>query len=416
MASSVASRLTTLGANILHPRFIEHIDSLDPKQWNRLRDPDMPFLRHEFLAALEHSGSVSKQTGWQPRHYAKFHPNGTLQAVAPQYIKEHSYGEYVFDWAWADFYQRYNHAYYPKLISAIPFTPCSGQRLLLGDEEALGPEQVRSLWRDYEQQVIAFCKQAELSSWHILFPSRPKCISEEFALSGSSSALLTRHDVQFHWHNRDFANFDNFLDSLTSRKRKNIRKERHRMQQAGFNFRWLTGPEIEADDWQHFYAFYQATYLKRGQQGYLNRAFFEEILANMPGDIRLLMVSNGTKKVAAALFFIGQQSFYGRYWGCLDDYSGLHFETCYYQGIEYCIEHNLQRFDAGAQGEHKTLRGFEPMDTVSWHWLKEPVFRDAIADFLQRERQHIASYKNQVNTLLPYKCLSMTAKNPRKHK
>jgi len=384
----------------LRVKFVDAIDDIDRESWNQLRDPNVPFLRHEYLAALEHSLCVSASTGWEPKHFALYDQGGALIAVAPQYIKHHSYGEYVFDWAWADFYQQYGQSYYPKLLNAIPFTPSTSSRLLLDRTRLHDDDSLAAIVASYLKENIQYCDTHQLSSWHVLFPSN--CDAGGGHGNGYAP-LLKRAGVQFHWYNRAYTCFDDFLLTLRSRKRKNIRKERQRIVTGEFQFEFLAGDQISKHDLATFYQFYQATYLKRGQQGYLNQAFFEEILTTMPEDIRLLMVSDGDKAVAGALFFIGTSSLYGRYWGCLEEYDSLHFETCYYQGIEYCIQHGLRHFDAGAQGEHKVLRGFEPVDTASFHWIQDPQFRAPIDRFLQQEKLHIEQYKEGTRQCLPYK-------------
>ena len=375
-------------------QFVEGLDQIDQNEWNRLIDKDFPFLRYEFLYALERSKSVSKETGWEPYHCVMTSEEGgkrALIAVAPQYLKHHSYGEYVFDWAWADAYQRHGLDYYPKLLTAIPFTPCVGDRLSISHRYER--EQLEPIYR---RACIDECENRKLSSWHVLFPKD----GERY------TSLHQRLGVQFHWYNQGYKHFDDFLAALSSRKRKNIKKERQKAVSQGLSFEWRSGADITNDELRAFYACYHATYLKRGQKGYLNWSFFEEIARLMPESLRFLLVvkeSEAPKIVAGALFFLGDATLYGRYWGCLEEYEQLHFETCYYQGIDYCIAEGLAHFDAGAQGEHKVLRGFEPIETASYHWLAHPEFSRAVGDFVDQEKHHIKAYKEDAAALLPYK-------------
>ena len=369
------------------------MQEIDAGAWNRLAGSNSPFLKHEFLLALEQSGSVSAETGWQPCHLAVFAEDSKqLLAAMPLYLKNHSYGEYVFDWSWADAYQRHGHAYYPKLLTAIPFTPSQSPRVL-----ADSPERMQALMPHIISAVMKYAEQSGASSWHILFPDTSA--SALFAKAG----LVRREACQFHWRNRDYQSFDGFLDTFSSRKRKNLRKERADVKAQGISFERLQGEEISDAIWDRFYQFYQNTYHIRGQHGYLTRDFFRQIHASMPEAAFLVMAQRHGEYIAGALFFEGAESLFGRYWGASDDYQNLHFETCYYQGIEYCIEHQLTLFDAGAQGEHKLRRGFEPVSTESYHWIQEPAFRHAIADFCAQEIDHVRTYKEAAVQQLPFK-------------
>lgn len=374
-------------------QFIRNIDQVDQKDWNLLINNDFPFLRYEFLYALEQSESVSRQTGWEPMH-CTIYEQSLLVAVVPQYVKQHSFGEYVFDWSWADAYHNNGLQYYPKLISAIPFTPCTGPRLMVHPEY-----DTKAIMASFIDACLAQCSQLGFSSWHILFPDKP----------WSSEQLLQRVGVQFHWYNKGYTSFDDFLAVLSSRKRKNIKKERAKIASQALKFEWREGHDVSLDELKAFYACYHATYLKRGQKGYLNWAFFDILFKSMPQNLLLLLVKTDapeqTEIVAASLFIKGDQTLYGRYWGALAHFDHLHFEACYYQGIEYCIKHDYLHFDAGAQGEHKVLRGFEPVKTYSYHWLAHPEFSRAVADFLQHERAQIDSYISEIKQLLPYKRL-----------
>ncbi|MDX1452944.1 MAG: GNAT family N-acetyltransferase [Oleiphilaceae bacterium] len=373
----------------MHVRFVE---TIVPEDWNRLVDADMPFLQHAFLSALERSGSVTAETGWSPLH-AVVYKEGRLVAAAPGYLKSHSYGEYVFDWAWADAYARYGLAYYPKYVTAIPFTPVCGPRLLIDPLHQNNAKELARVRAVFAEGVEAECHRRGVSSWHVLFehgqPPRPD--------------MLQRMGTQFHWANRGYTCFEDFLAGLSSSRRKSMRKERKRLTGIGLTYRWRSGQELKPDERKAFYACYATTYFKRGQQPYLRPAFFELIWQHMPAATQVLLVEKEQEIVAAALFFVGTQSLYGRYWGALQEIPGLHFEACYYQGIDRCIALGLQRFDAGAQGEHKLLRGFEPVTTSSYHWIASAEFEAAIADFVTREAEHVSAYQEQACDYLPYR-------------
>ncbi len=370
-------------------RYIDSIDEVSPKQWDGVLGSDYPFLRHAFLAALERSGATNRNSGWQPRHLL-LEDKGTLVGHLPLYLKSHSYGEYVFDWSWADAYRRNGLAYYPKLLCAIPYTPATGPRLsLLPDYEAA----------DIQTGLVAeLIAQSELlaSSLHVLFP-----LEAESALW---SPLSERVGAQYHWFNRGYGSFDDFLDSFSSRKRKSLRRERRRVAEQGVSLRCIDGTAISAALWSFFYHCYQMTYAKRsGHGGYLNEAFFVELGQSMPEQLLMVVAERDGSPIAAALNFKDKQTLYGRYWGCIEEVECLHFEACYYQGIDYCISEGLQRFDPGAQGEHKIQRGFEPVQTRSRHWIVDERFRLAIDHFLQEETPAIADYLDDARRLLPFK-------------
>jgi predicted N-acyltransferase len=377
-------------------RFISSIHHVAPGDWNRLCPADYPFVRHEFLAALEDNHCTHADSGWQPQHLV-VEDDGKLIAAMPAYLKTHSYGEYVFDWAWADAYHRHGLAYYPKWISAIPFTPCQGPRLLVAS-----PEQGAELIKPITLALAHECQAQHYSSWHCLFPDEP--LSAQLQQQGAAQRL----GCQFHWFNKGYKNFDDFVATMNSRKRKNILKERRQVQEQGFAFQVKTGAQLGPDDWATFYALYRTTYLKRsGHSGYLSAGFFQQLGASMADNLVLICAvksDDAQQKVHAASLFVRDSStLYGRYWGCFEEYQFLHFETCYYQGIDYAIAQGLQRFDGGAQGEHKIPRGFTPVLTYSNHWIKETGFRSAINQFLQQERPHIETYAEQARQLLPYK-------------
>jgi hypothetical protein len=371
-------------------RFIDSIHEVAPPIWNRLCPRLYPFCRHEFLAALEDNGCTTPATGWQVAHLLVVEDE-QLVAAMPGYVKTHSYGEYVFDWAWADAYRRYGMDYYPKWVSAIPFTPCTGPRLLA---QNISTELITRISTALEQH----CAINHYSGWHCLFPTIDQ--NNFFNATGAQ----TRLGCQFHWFNKNYQTFNDFVANMASRKRKNIMKERRQVNEQGISFLIKEQAQISDADMDLFYQLYRNTYLKRsGHNGYLSRDFFQR-LANTFSNYLVMVCAqlNGTV-IAAALFFRDAETLYGRYWGCFEDYQFLHFETCYYQGIEYAIANQLQRFDGGAQGEHKIARGFEPVITYSNHHLQAAAFRTAIASFLQQEAEHIHQYVAEATELLPFK-------------
>lgn len=378
-------------------RFIDSIHQVDAAQWNQLCPSGYPFVRHEFLAALEDSGCTSAATGWQIRHLVIF-ADERLLAAMPGYIKTHSYGEYVFDWSWADAYRRYGVHYYPKWINAIPFTPCVGPRLLHTADTSAA-----ELIAHVVQALNAECAAQHYSGWHCLFPD------DELSGQLREKNIPQRLGCQFHWFNRDYKNFDDFLAQMNSRKRKNIAKERRQVIEQGFVFEVKTGSTLTARDWEMFYALYRNTYLKRsGHNGYLSADFFQQLGATMSDNLVLINALQPTENesgrvIAAALFLRDSTTLYGRYWGCFEEYQFLHFETCYYQGIDFAIANHLNRFDGGAQGEHKIARGFEPVLTYSNHWIQAPAFRTAIAQFVTEEAAGIHAYAADVRAHLPFK-------------
>ncbi len=374
--------------------FIDSIDKAAQADWNAITGTDHPFTRHEFLQALEHSGATNAHSGWQPWHM-QIHRGKELIALMPLYIKSHSYGEYVFDWSWADAYRQHGLPYYPKLLAAIPYTPATGPRLCIKTGE--DKNKIIAAATD------ALYKQAEIisaSSIHILFTE--KTVSDQLKVRG----LNSRMGVQFHWFNQGFSNFDDFLSTFSSRKRKNLRKERQRVLNQGVTVEVLEGGDISPALWQTFYNFYQFTYAKRsGHGGYLELGFFLQIANSMPENIVLVMAKHAGNYIAGALNFRDSHTLYGRYWGCTKEFDYLHFEACYYQGIEYCIAEKLQRFDPGAQGEHKIQRGFKPVPTWSNHWLAHPGFQQAVNDFLARETPGMEQYLIDSGKLLPFKSI-----------
>ncbi len=372
----------------IHPSTLE----LGQSRWqNYLCLAADPFSQYAFHAALEESGSVGGDSGWQPLHL-EIKDDGQPIALIPSYVKTNSWGEYVFDFEWANAYERNGLDYYPKLISAVPFTPCAGPRVLLAKDADL--TKVLSF---LSQQLPHMCAQLKLSSWHWLFAQEPDW---QFA---KAQSWHQRTGCQYHWYNHNYGQFEDFTAKLTSRKRKSIKKERRVIAEQDITFTWQQGQEISLQSLKEFYACYQSTYLKRRQQGYLTYEFFCALLTQMPDKLLLVTASNPSTPLAYALFFVDDKTLYGRYWGCLEEVEFLHFETCYYQGIDYCIANNIAHFDAGAQGEHKLARGFIPKTTHSYHYLAEKGFEGAIEQFCATEEEQITGYMQWAHTALPYK-------------
>lgn len=373
-------------------RFVNSIAAVSATDWDALVGTSEPLLRHAFLAALEDSDSIDAESGWEPQHLL-LQDGDRLLAAMPCYRKRHSWGEYVFDWSWAEAYQRHGVDYYPKLLTAVPFTPATGARLLRAADVAL-ERALPVLLAAIRDRLRA----EGLSSWHLLFPDAA------LAQACAGHGLLRRTGVQYHWFNRDYACFEDFLAQLASRKRKQLRRERRQVEEQGLRIERRRGAAIDAALWDRFHHFYQMTYARRsGHGGYLSREFFHRLGAALPDNVLLVLAWRGEDPVAGALNLVGEDTLYGRYWGCTEEYAQLHFELCYYQGIEFCIEQGLSRFDAGAQGEHKLARGFEPVITESFHHIEHPGFREAIAAFLQRESAAMQRYHAEATAALPYR-------------
>ncbi|MEZ5705436.1 MAG: GNAT family N-acetyltransferase [Burkholderiaceae bacterium] len=359
---------------------------LPAQAWNALlaleSDPS-PFMSHEYLCAMHSTGAAVAQTGWQAQ-FVSLWQGGELKAASPMYLKRHSYGEYVFDWAWANAYEQHGLAYYPKALVAVPFTPVPGARLLAQSQ----------LWRHrLVEALVDHAKSEELSSLHLLFVQRQDV--EACATAG----MMLRHTVQFHWSGLDdlqqpFKDFDQFLASLQQEKRKKIRQERRKVSDAGVRFRWAQGSNISNSDWAFFYRCYERTYLEHGNAPYLTPAFFERMASDMANNWVLFIAEREGRPMACSLIGLDAQrrTAYGRYWGALERVDCLHFEACYYQPLEWCIAHGYLRFEGGAQGEHKMARALMPVKTTSAHWLANPAFADAVDRFLQREGEGIGQY------------------------
>ncbi len=361
-------------------RVVPRIAELDADAWNALAG-DSPFVQHAFLHALEAAGCVGPEIGWEPVHLALFR-DGRLEAAMPLYVKHHSWGEFVFDWAWADAYRRHGLAYYPKLVCCVPFSPVPGPRLLArhdADRAAL------------IQAALALTHEMGFSSFHVLFPTA----ADHAALE--ATPLLHRTGFQFHWKNEGYAGFDDFLAALTHDKRKKIRQERKKLAAFGVTFRWLEGRDSTDADWDHFYRCYADTYARHGSEPHLNRAFFANLREMMPDNLLLIVGDKDGVPTAASFCMKDGERLYGRHWGTLEYVPGLHFETCYQQGIEYAITHGLQVFEGGAQGEHKLARGLVPTATHSWHWLENAEFREAVDRFLARETDAIGHYIDELD-------------------
>jgi len=409
-------------------RVLPSVLDVDTAAWNHLlaqQSHPTPFMRHEYLAALESSGSATPRTGWTPR-FMTLWDGDTLVAACPLYLKSHSYGEYVFDWAWASAYEQHRVPYYPKAVIAVPFTPVPGSRLLARDAAT------RAL---LVQAVCQWCEQEDVSSVHVLFAS------DDDVLTSAQQDLMLRHTVQFHWKNERptlpvaqgvaatdgetprYQDFDQFLASLSQDKRKKIRQERRRVADAGVTFRWSRGADISAADWDFFYRCYERTYLEHGNPPYLTRDFFARMAVDMPEAWLLFVGARGGRPIASSLIAIGAYASsasaqkdaesgpesrselvaYGRYWGALERVDCLHFEACYYQPLQWCIAHGAVRFEGGAQGEHKMARALLPVQATSAHWLAHPAFAEAVQRFLDREGAGVESYLGDLQARSPFK-------------
>ncbi len=376
-------------------RVHEHPGEIPAHDWDRLLDAQdcpTPFMRHAYLLALHESGSATPQSGWTPRYFTLW-LGDELLAACPLYLKNHSYGEYVFDWAWANAYHQHGLRYYPKALIAVPFTPVPGSRLLA---------KTAALRELLLQAVVAWCKQEKLSSMHLLFGS------PDDLQACTQQDLLTRQTVQFHWQNAGWSDFDAFLTSLNQEKRKKIRQERRKVREAGVSFRWSRGEDISAADWRFFYECYERTYLEHGNAPYLTPSFFERMQQEMADNWLLFIAERNGKPMASSLIGIhghgSEKSVaYGRYWGALERVDCLHFEACYYQPLQWCIEHGVQRFEGGAQGEHKMARALLPVSTHSAHWLADHRFAKAVSDFLEREGQGVDNYLTHLDERNPFK-------------
>ena len=373
-------------------KFVNSIEQIGEDIWQQFADQLSPFCQYPFLSALELSGSVGSSTGWNPQHLIVYKNNQAV-AVLPLYKKSHSYGEYVFDFAWANTYKQYGLSYYPKLICAIPFTPVTGPRLMLHSSSDLA-EVSKVVCQILAEKV----RLDGLSSMHWLF------VEANISNALVEHKQLLRRSVQFQWRNRQYGNFDDFLQALNSRKRKSIRAERKKVNNAGISVERVHGNLLNETHMDFFYLCYQQTYLKRsGHGGYLTADFFKRIVHSMHNNIMLVIAKQNDTPIASALFFYDEFQLNGRYWGAIEEIDHLHFECCYYQGIEFCIERGISQFNPGTQGEHKILRGFEPIYCYSNHKLKELAFHDAVKRFIATEDLTIEQYKEDAEKLLPFR-------------
>ncbi len=373
-------------------RVLEHIADVDASVWNRLAGDAQPFLRHEFLAALEESGCVAPARGWVPRHLVLEDCAGRAVGALPLYEKHHSRGEFVFDFTWANAYHAHGLAYYPKLLTAVPFTPVSGARLLCApDADAAA---VRAALIGAARESL---RETGSSSWHVLFAQEAELGTLEAA------GLVRRLDCQFHWFNRGYDSFEAFLAGFNAEKRKKAKRERRRVAEAGIRFETRFGGEIDARLWAILYGFYADTFHRHGHEPYLDLGFFRAVGRTLPESLLLKIAYRGAEPIAVAIFFAGADALYGRYWGANDQYHSLHFETCYYQGIEWCIEHSIERFEPGTQGEHKVPRGFVPTLVGSAHAISDSRFERAIRDFAAREAHAVRAYAAEVDAHVPYR-------------
>ena len=367
------------------------IDAIDADAWNAVAGNDVPFLRHEFLEAAESTGCVAAETGWIPRHLTIDNDDGSLRAALPLYEKHHSWGEFVFDWAWANAYERAGFSYYPKLVSAAPFTPATSRRLLLADARDSAAADALL------EAALELARVEQCSSLHVQFPLPDDLERLE------SAGLKIRKDCQFHWRNRGYADFDEFLGTFSSAKRKKARRDRRHVAEAGIRFRRLSGRELTPELLETTYRFISLTFARRGSIPYYNVEFFAKLAKRLPDALLVILAEKDEEPVAAAVFFVGEDALYGRYWGGVPDYNALHFETCYYQGIDYCIEHGITLFEPGTQGEHKVSRGFTPAATYSAHWLAHPEFLSAIGEYVEEEARHVERYMDDVDGRSPYR-------------
>lgn len=371
-------------------KFLKQISEVSCQKWNAVTGKDYPFLRYEFLLALEQSACVLPEQGWQVHHLV-IEQAQQIIAIMPLYLKQHSYGEFVFDHVWADAYHRNGLEYYPKLVNAIPFTPCNGPRIAVKNVQL---DQIAPIVADVLQQETA---RLNASSWHCLFPDHTQL---NFWQQTGADQRIACH---FHWFNNNYSNFEDFLSICQPRKRKEMKRERKKVVAQGIRFERLQGEQISEQHIKQFYLFYLLTNAKyNGHAGYLNEDFFQRLLKTMPEQMMLVLAYQNEQCIAGALNFFSSNTLYGRYWGCSQEHEFLHFETCFYQGIEFCIEHKLACFDPGAQGEHKIKRGFKPILTSSFHYLAHRQFREAVQQYLAQEKTAVLNYQQSRMSLLPF--------------
>lgn len=375
-------------------KFISSLAGIKLQSWNALLEDDHPFLRYEFLSALEQNDCLGEKYGWYPHHLIVTDANALLAAM-PLYIKTNSYGEFVFDWSWASAYEQAGIAYYPKLISSIPYTPVTGKRLLFAS--SLTSKQKNHLAKNMLRATIDETKKLKLSSMHCLFhqPEESKYFEQE--------DLMFRLDVQYHWHNQNYSDFDDFLTTLNSRKRKKVKRERRYVEEQNIKIKCVHGSELDELQWQAIYHFYCSTFHRKSGIPTLSLDFFKQVGTTMGKQIVLMLAYHEDQLIACAINFRSSDALFGRFWGCMKEFNSLHFELCYYQGIEYSIKNKLQRFEPGAQGEHKISRGFLPSKTWSAHSIIDSKFEPAIRDFCQREQKMMSEHYVELMQLSPYR-------------
>jgi predicted N-acyltransferase len=381
------------GGDRVTVKVVSALSDIPAAAWDACAGSDNPFVSHAFLEALEASGSATAESGWLPQHLALEDEKGELLGAVPLYLKSHSYGEYIFDWGWASAYERAGGRYYPKLQCAVPFTPVTGPRLLLR------PDAPAAAADTLVAAMLELARRHKVSSLHVTFPTEP-----EWQRLGEAG-FLQRIGQQFHWQNEGYGSFDDFLEALNSRKRKQIRRERRDALQGGIEIEMLTGGDIKNAHWDAFYRFYRSTSDRKWGEAYLTRRFFDLLGERMAERVLLVMAKKSGRYVAGALNLFGSETLFGRNWGCLGDFPFLHFEACYYRAIDFAIARGLKRVEAGAQGQHKIQRGYLPTPVYSAHWIRDPGFARAVADFVMRERRALESEMEQLEeTLSPFRC------------
>ncbi|MFO8023585.1 GNAT family N-acetyltransferase [Thiohalophilus sp.] len=373
-------------------RILESLAEVSAEHWNALSDGRFPFVRYEFLRALERHNAVGELYGWYPQ-YLLIEENGVPVAATPMYIKDNSYGEFVFDWAWADAWHRAGLHYYPKLVVAMPYTPATGPRLLVHPDKDFDTYAALLI-----EAATAHAQQAGMSSLHWLFTDERD--TQRFR---NDPRYLMRLGCQFHWQNHAYRDFDDYLSHFTQQKRKKIKRERRMVQEQGIEIEIRHGDEMEPEHWDIYHRFYRNTFERKSGIPTLSQSFFMEIGQTMPRNVVVVMARYQGEYVAAAFNVCGHDTLYGRHWGCNRDFHSLHFEACYYQGLDYCIEHGLQRFEPGAQGEHKISRGFLPAPTWSAHWIAHEGFREGLTRYLDHEREAVEDYMQELDTHSPFK-------------
>lgn len=393
VSGSNRSTSATAAPSLMRLERLASLTEISAAEWNRLVPDHNPFLSYEFLSALEQHGCVGEKTGWLPWHLVCRDGQGQLLGAAPLYLKFNSYGEFVFDWGWAEAYRRHGQPYYPKLVSAIPYTPSTSPRLLLVSDQP-HPQDTAQALVDF---ALEESRRHRLSSIHWLFP-----IPAELAPL-QARGFLPRIGCQFHWRNRGYRDFQDFLDAFTAKRRKNINRERRLVREAGLELRMQSGAALSESQWRTVHQLYRSTFDRLGGAATLTLPFFQEIAVTLGERLQVVLAFAEGREVAAAICLRSDSTLYGRHWGCRADYDSLHFEACYYQGLDYCIQQGLLRFEPGAQGEHKIYRGFLPVFTHSAHWIADPGFRRSIADFLDRETPAVRDYARQLLHHSPYR-------------